>query len=156
MSGLMITLLVLAALIILGLSLYAGKLLAQVREQAEKKQLKLAQRNADIDKHNHYLVDSIQLISKAVIEQQCELSEAAIRISRLLEKVYIEQDADYPSLFPAIHQLDAFLADYPTHEGYKALAKKERMRFDIKRAEHELQSKEKIEAECRQLVNFSL
>jgi len=156
MSGLVVSLLVVAGVIILILGLYAGKLLAQVKLQSDQQQLKLAQRNAEIDKHNLYLIDSIQLISKAVIEQQCELSEAAIRICRLLEKVYAEQDCDYPAAFPSLHQLDSFLADYPTHQGYKALKKQDRMRFDIKRAEQELNLKSAIETECQQLVNFSL
>jgi len=156
MSLLVVTLIVVASLIVLGLSLYAGKLIAQVRLQQQQAQLKLKQQQADIEKHNSYLIDSIELIAKAVIEQQCELSEAAIRICRLLEKVYTEDDRAYPTRYPALHKLDCFLADYPTHQGYKALKRQERMRFDVKRAELELSLKQQIETECAQLVNFSV
>ena len=96
------------------------------------------------------------MIAKAITEQQCELSEGAIRICRLLEKVYLEQDAKYPKTYPALHQLDDFLAQYPTHEGYKALKRQERMRFDVKRAEQELALKTSIEAECELLKTFSV
>ena len=80
----------------------------------------------------------------------------AIRICRLLEKLYIEHDANFPATYPALHQLDAFLADYPTHEGYKALKRQERMKFDVQRAEQELALKSAIEKECESLKTFSL
>jgi len=154
MSPLVIGLVIVATLIILSLSLYAGKLLATVRAQQQQAQQQRMQQQADIDKHNAYLIDSIQLIAKAVSEQQCELSEAAIRICRLLEKIYLARDENFPQQYPALHKLDTFLADYPTHEGYKALKKQERMRFDVKRAEKELSLKADIEAECKKLTNF--
>lgn len=156
MNSLYILLLIAAGAIILGLGFYAGKLLAQLKEQQRQSQLKLAQHQADIKKHNDYLLDSIHLIAKAILEQQCELSEGAIRICRLLEKLYLSEDAHFPTQYPALHQLDEFLADYPTHDGYKALKKQERMRFDVKRAEQELALKSAIEAECVKLVDLAI
>lgn len=155
MSIVTIVLLIIAAAIILGLGFYAGKLVAQVKEQQQQAQLELAQRQADIERHNAYLVDSICLIAKAVTEEQCELSEGAIRICRLLEKVYVEHDTNYPEDYPALHKLDSFLADYPTHEGYKALKRQERMSFDVKRAQQEIALKEAIILECEQLKSFA-
>ncbi len=156
MSPVVITLVAVGSLIVLALALYAGKLIAQVKEQQNQAKLIAAQRQADLAKQNNYLIDSIQLIAKAVLEQQCELSEAAIRICRLLEKVYTVKDEHYPGTYPALHELDSFLADYPTHEGYKSLKKQERMRFDVERAKQELKLKEAIEQECQSLISFSI
>ncbi len=59
-------------------------------------------------------------------------------------------------MYPALHELDSFLADYPTHAGYKALKRQERMRFDVKRTQHEDRLKEQIEAECLLLTTFKV
>jgi hypothetical protein len=155
MTYLHISLLVAAILVIAGLAFYAGKLFAKLRKQKTNiEQTALAQQAA-IEQHNKKLVDSIRLIAKAVSEQQCELSEGAIRICRLLEKFYVAHDANFPTQYPALHELDGFLADYPTHKGYKALKRQERMRFDVKRIQHEERLKLNIEQECLTLKTFS-
>ncbi|MGB0898888.1 MAG: DUF2489 domain-containing protein [Psychrobium sp.] len=155
MTPLYIVLIVLAILIIGGLAYYAGSLFAKLRVQTAQQQEAIAAHNEKITKHNQKLVDSIRLIAKAVGEEQCELSEGAIRICRLLEKVYVTQDANYPMHYPALHELDSFLADYPTHAGYKALERKERMRFDVKRAQQEERLKSEINKECATLISFT-
>jgi len=155
MTPLYLSLLIAATLIIAALAFYAGKLFAKLRRQnLDLEQAALKQKTA-IEQHNKKLVDSIRLIAKAISEKQCELSEGAIRICRLLEKVYVAQDANFPSQYPGLHELDTFLADYPTHAGYKALKRQERMRFDVKRAQHEDRLRDTIEQESLALKNFT-
>jgi len=155
MNTVYLVLLSIALLIITGLAFYAGKLFAKVRLQNKKHAQALAAQQVLIKKNNDKLTESIVLIAKAVCEEQCELSEAAIRICRLLEKVYLAQDANFPKRFPALHELDSFLADYPTHAGYKALKRQERMRFDIKRSQEEERLKDTIINECISLKTFN-
>jgi len=147
MSMVYVILLSVAAIIIAGLAFYAGKLFAKLR---------LAAQQEKINKHNNKQIESIRLIAKAVSEEQCELSEGAIRICRLLEKIYVIGDANFPTQYPALHELDLFLADYPTHAGYKALKRQERMRFDVKRSQQEERLKDSITQECVLLKTFSI
>jgi len=155
MTPLYLSLLIVATLIIAALAFYAGKLFAKLRRQnVDLEQAALAQQSA-IKQHNKKLVDSIRLIAKAISEQQCELSEGAIRICRLLEKIYVAQDENFPIQYPALHELDTFLADYPTHAAYKALKRQERMRFDVKRAQYEDRLRETIEQESLTLKTFT-
>lgn len=156
MTTLHIVLIAIALLIIGGLAFYAGKLLAKLREQEAKQQQAMNEQQEKIVQHNQKQVDSIRLIAKAIGEQQCEPSEGAIRICRLLEKIYVSTDADFPAQYPALHELDRFLADYPTHQGYKELPRKERMRFDVKRAQEEERLKEAIDNECATLTSFDV
>lgn len=155
MTPLYISLITIATLIIGSLAFYAGKLFAKIREQEAKNAQAIQTHKDAINRHNKKQTESIRLIAKAVSEQQCELSEGAIRICRLLESVHVTQDAQFPAIYPALHELDAFLADYPTHAGYKALKRQERMRFDVKRTQHEDRLKEMINAECQLLVKFT-
>ena len=54
---------------------YAGSLLAKLKIQQQQLAVKQQQHTDSINKQNNYLINSINLIAKAVIEQQCELSE---------------------------------------------------------------------------------
>lgn len=156
MTTVHIILLVIAITIVGGLAFYAGKLLAKVREQETKQQQAIATQQSKIAEHNKKLINSIRLIAKAVGEKQCESSEGAIRICRLLEKVYVSVDANFITQYPALHELDTFLSDYPTHQAYKELPRKERMRFDVKRAQEEERLKEAIIQECTTLMSFDV
>jgi len=156
MSMVYVILLSVAAIIIAGLAFYAGKLFAKLRRQTLNNEKALAAQQEKINKHNNKQIESIRLIAKAVSEEQCELSEGAIRICRLLEKIYVIGDANFPTQYPALHELDLFLADYPTHAGYKALKRQERMRFDVKRSQQEERLKDSITQECVLLKTFSI
>ena len=156
MSMVYVILLSVAAIIIAGLAFYAGKLFAKLRRQTLNNEKALAAQQEKINKHNNKQIESIRLIAKAVSEEQCELSEGAIRICRLLEKIYVIEDANFPTQYPALHELDLFLADYPTHAGYKALKRQERMRFDVKRSQQEERLKDSITQECVLLKTFSI
>ncbi|MCP5011330.1 MAG: DUF2489 domain-containing protein, partial [Aestuariibacter sp.] len=63
-------------LIIAALGVYAGKLLFQLQAQTKKQQAARAQRMETI-------FESIHTISRAMQQQQCNVSEGAIRICRL-------------------------------------------------------------------------
>lgn len=149
-------LLITALAIIIGLALYAASLLRRVARQNKALTAEQLAQQQVIDRRNDKIAESIRLIAKAIVEQQCELSEGAIRISRLLETFNQPGDANYPALYPCLHQLDRRLAAYPTHLAYKALKRQDRMRFDVERAKWELELKESISQECSQLLSFNL
>jgi hypothetical protein len=123
-------LIALGALIIVALSVYAGRLLFLLNSQKERH---LLARQKRLDNIN----ESIQTIAFAMQQQQCDLSEGAIRICRMLEAVPVSPLPDYKNEFPALHQLFAKVKDYPTHEARQALSKKERRAQDKEREEFE-------------------
>ncbi|NRA83183.1 MAG: DUF2489 domain-containing protein [Gammaproteobacteria bacterium] len=151
-----ITLIIIAVVIVAGLAVYAGKLLAQLKKQRQAQATILREQQLKISQRNEQLGESIRLIAKALVEQQCELSEGAIRICRLLERYHREEDCHFPEQYPNIHDLDQRLAAYPTHQAYKELKRQDRMRFDVNRAKWESELKQPICDECAELVNFGL
>jgi Protein of unknown function (DUF2489) len=151
-----IFLLIAAVAIVIALSVYAARLLSKVATQQKAVAAEQQAQQRVIDQRNDKIADSIRLIAKAIVEQQCELSEGAIRISRLLETLHQLGDANYPSQYPSLHELDRRLAAYPTHQAYKALKRQDRMRFDVERAKWELELKASIKQECSQLLQFNL
>jgi uncharacterized protein HemX len=106
-------LLLLAAVIVAGLAFYAGTLLWKLQQQAKARQQQLAEKQ-------QYLRDSITLICKAMREQQCELSEGALRVWVLLDHLVPERKPDPEQTYPGLHQMYLVVKDMPTHKARKA------------------------------------
>nr|WP_136250684.1 DUF2489 domain-containing protein [Ningiella ruwaisensis] len=141
-------LLALAALIIVGLSVYAGKLLYMLKAQNKRHLVAREKRIVNI-------TQSIQTIAFAMQQQQCDLSEGAIRICRLLEAMPLDPQPDYERDFPALHNLFEKVKDYPTHEARNALPKSERRAQDKEREEFESELESSILVELEQLKRFN-
>ncbi|WP_341502486.1 DUF2489 domain-containing protein [Gallaecimonas sp. GXIMD4217] len=136
---------VLGLAIILGLAFYAGRLLMQLKAQKEA-------RTAAIAKRNGKLLDSIHIIAKAMLEEQCGYSEGAIRIRVLLD--HLQPAKDFSGDFPALFDLYERVKDLPTHEARKKYPKQEIRRQDREREGWEKELAEAIKAESEQLKDL--
>ncbi|MFT6269295.1 MAG: hypothetical protein ACJAVV_002120 [Alphaproteobacteria bacterium] len=134
----------LGAIIILGLGVYAFRLLALVKSQKDKKQAVRNKRVASMQ-------SSIQTIAFAIQQQQCDLSEGVIRICRLLEAMPVDPHPDYAKAFPSTHELFDKVKSYPTHEARTLLTKSERRKQDRERQELESLLESKILKETEAL-----
>lgn len=139
-------------LIVAGLAFYLGKLLSQLKQQQLQQQQALQLQQQKQAEHQQYLLDSIVLIGKATLEQQCEPSEAALRIWVLLENLQPElaQACRWPGLFAMYDCVKAM----PTHEARLQLDKKELRRQDHLRQQTEIQLKSAIETDIRGLLEL--
>ncbi|GAA3542837.1 DUF2489 domain-containing protein [Zobellella aerophila] len=135
--------------IIVGLAGYAGILLARLRQQQLHRERAIARRNARI-------LDSIRVIASAVREDQCNLSEGAIRLTNLLNTLQFRRPRDFTGEYPGLYGLYDKVKDMPTHEARKQYKRNEIMRMDLERAgfEHELEGQ--IKAEVAQLAALEL
>lgn len=117
-------------LIIFGLSIYLGYILRKLtlQKQLEKKATRfLAMKN---EERHQYRIESIRTIALAALQDQCELSEACLRIKKLLEY--------YPSFekdenFKIIQEMFVEIKDFATLSDRKELSKQERYNQDKKR-----------------------
>ena len=89
---------------------------------------------------------SIDAISRAVVSDQCDVSEGAMRLKPLMDAVDPAW-ADRSDLQPILHLAEA-LADQPIKDARKALPKQERMRFDLERMKLEAQHQDGVKAAC--------
>lgn len=135
------------ALIILALGVYAGKLMFLLQTQRQTQQ---RARQARIDS----MVQSIQTIAFAMQQQQCNYSEGAIRICRLLESLPLDPLPDFANSYPNIHKLFDKVKDLPTHEARQALSKKERRAQDAAREQHESELESVMHDEIERLKTF--
>ncbi|WP_233141552.1 DUF2489 domain-containing protein [Aggregatibacter actinomycetemcomitans] len=130
-----ILLLIAAVCIVSGMIGYAVYLLLALQKQ--KKALQLARQN-----RINRIKESLEIIAKAMLNGDCNLSEGVLRLKMLLEPVGMALKN-----YPAMWQLYEMVEGMPTHNARKELKKNERMRLDLRResAEAELESKIKLE-----------
>lgn len=133
-------LLLVAVCIIVGMIGYATYLLLALQKQ--KKALQQARRN-----RIHRIKESIEIIAKAMLNGDCNLSEGVLRLKMLLEPVGMSIKNHVTML-----QLYEVVETMPTHEARNALKKNERMRLDLQRESAEAALEKNIKLELHQLL----
>ena len=133
-------LLIAAVIIIAGMVGYATYLLLALQKQ--KKALQQARRN-----RINRIKESIEIIAKAMLNDDCNLSEGVLRLKMLLEPVGMSIKNHVTML-----QLYEVVETMPTHEARNALKKNERMRLDLQRESAEAALEKNIKLELHQLL----
>ena len=133
-------LLLVAVCIIVGMIGYATYLLLALQKQ--KKALQQARRN-----RINRIKESIEIIAKAMLNGDCNLSEGVLRLKMLLEPVGMSIKNHVTML-----QLYEVVETMPTHEARNALKKNERMRLDLQRESAEAELEKNIKLELHQLL----
>jgi hypothetical protein len=134
-----------AALIVAGLAFYAGTLLWQLQQQSQAAARQLADKQ-------QYLRDSIILICKAMRDEQCELSEGALRVWVLLDHLVPDHKPDPVTSYPGLHQMYQVVKDMPTHKARQAQAREVTARQDTVRLNAEQELKDFILADVEALL----
>lgn len=145
-------LVVLAALIVAALAFYAGMLLWQLQQQTKQQQQQLLMAQQQKAEKQRYLTESIILICRAMLEQQCELSEGALRVWVLLDHLVPERQPDPVSSYPGLHQMYQVVKDMPTHEARKQQSKQQIFNQDKIRLAAEQELKDFILADAKALL----
>ena len=133
-------LLIAAVIIIAGMVGYATYLLLALQKQ--KKALQQARRN-----RINRIKESIEIIAKAMLNDDCNLSEGVLRLKMLLEPVGMSIKNHVTML-----QLYEVVETMPTHEARNALKKNESMRLDLQRESAEAALEKNIKLELHQLL----
>lgn len=133
-------LLTLAVLVILSMAGYAAFLFYKLHKQ--KNQLEQA-RNARF----HNVIDSIDVIARAMLAQQCDLSEGVLRLKPLLDVLGLKL-----ARFSAMWALYETVENMPILDERKTLKRNERMKLDLEREAKEAHLAQHIELELRQLL----
>lgn len=134
-------LIIIGALIIMAMLGYSLYLFNALRKQ--KLAFKQA-RQARITK----IKESIEIIAKAMLNGDCNLSEGVIRLKMLLDPLGKKRLNQYSAMW----QLYEVVQDMPTHEARKNLKKNERMRLDLTRESKEAELEDAIKSEVKQLL----
>lgn len=144
--------LLLGAAIIACLAFYAGKLLWLLKQQNKRQLQEQQAQQAKVLEKKRYLQESIVLISRAMQEQQCELSEGALRLWVLLDHWPQENKPDAIQLYPGLYQMYLVVRDMPTHQARKEQDKKLTRQQDKVRQQAEIDLRELIQTDLSKLL----
>lgn len=140
-------LIALALVIIVSLSAYAIFLWRKVHQQRVKQQ-------ALENKNNLKLLNSIVIISDAMQQEQCDLSEGCWRLSALLDNLRLPEH-NFRANFPNIFALYEGINHMPILAARKELTKKERLKLDLERLEIEDKYTDAVKNEIPKLYTFA-
>ena len=133
--------------IIIGLGVYAGRLLFLLKQQNLRQKLMRESRINTI-------TESILTITKAMEQQQCELSEGAIRVVNLLDALPIQSPPDYRQKFPHIHTLFVEISGFAVLDARKKLSSKEKWQQDKEREQIESVHESNVLTELPEIRQF--
>lgn len=143
--------LIIGILIVVGLAFYAGSLLARLKKQRDIRDKAIAKRNEN-------LYQSIETISLAMQQEQCPLSEGALRVTVLLDHLAIperkENEQTFELEYPAIHEMYERIKHMPTHEARKQYPRKEIRAMDAEREGFEVELEEGIQNDVSRLLTW--
>lgn len=125
----------LALLIILMLAVIAGRLWYQVYQQQKRRAAEQTQQQDASRRQRDQINKSIQILAQALQGEELTLTEASIRISGLLDSLEIGDDIR--AEFSAFYQLRSLTAHIPILGVWKELTRKEQVKFDLERIQHE-------------------
>jgi hypothetical protein len=136
-----------AVLIVLALAVYASLLWGKVFQKQRRQQ-------TEIDAHNANLFESIRLISLAMQQEQCALSEGCIRLTVLLDHLILPDNPDLPRLYAAIHDMHERIKHMPTHDARKSYPRQTIEDMDEEREGYEAEMANDIQADVNRLLDW--
>lgn len=136
-------LIILAVLILLSMAGYALHLFLKLRKQKQFFQQAQNARMLNI-------LESVEIIAKAMQTKQCDLSEGVLRLKPLLDVL-----GHKLSLYPAMWELYQVVESMPILDARKNLKRNERMKLDLERESKEIELEEQIQAELPELLKES-
>lgn len=138
--------------IVLILAGYAWHLISQLR-QLKKEQLE-AETAAElkIKEFQQELIHDVHFIARAVLAEQCEITEGVLRIQFLITK--LDPSAWQNDQMSVVRQHYAATANMPILDAYKALSKQEQFKLDNERYRLEFENKEGIYKDFQWLINY--
>lgn len=154
MTSTTIILLVLAATIILVLGSYAAFLMFKLRHLRQQQALLLEQQLQKQIVRDLKVINSIVLISKAVDEAQCEISEGCWRLSVLMDSLP-KYSESFNVKFPAIFMLYSKIKHMPILDARKQLSKKDKLSLDLERMGHEQALEPEVIKSVRELIPYA-
>ncbi len=141
-----------AVLIILALAGYAWHLTRRVNEVQQQQQQEQAQAELKLRQRQLELLQDIRFIARAVLEEQCDITEGVLRIQYLMSA--LDPDAWQLDELVTLRQHHAATAGMPILDAYKALPKKDQFRLDQERWALEERHKEAVQRELRWLISY--
>ena len=152
MSSLLIVLILIAVLIIAALGAYAWHLTRQVKEQETRRLAEEAEAEQQLRQHQLSLIQDVHFVCKAVITDQCEITEGVLRLEYLIRG--LDPDTWGAQELNTLRHFYSLVREMPILDAYRQLPKKEQFRLDNERWNLEATHKDAIFHELNWLLEY--
>lgn len=142
-----------ALLIIVKLAFVAFHLWKKVWQQQADQELATENAVKKRQESQAYIIESIQVICKTLINEEMNLSEGAIRLKVLADNLNFSDEER--SKFKAIESLYELVSALDTHEARKELPKKDRMRQDLQREKAETKYQQQFMSDVNVMLELA-
>lgn len=145
-------------LVVIGLALIAGLIMLirwQLKVQRlarEAEQQLLAEASAKAQEQRDYLVESVHVISMAIVDEQCELAEGCIRLKKLLD--HLAPQLHRHEDFSVINEMFNATSHMPILEEWKKLKLKQRFKLTQEREALEIKHRDAILQAAKRLATY--
>jgi hypothetical protein len=140
-----VTIFSILAVIVFVLATYLGFLLNKIRIQKSINQANQQQLEKLKQDRENSVKESLEIIAKAVIQKQCEISEGCIRIKKLMDSIDMYQGFDGHEVFDKMYDE---IKDFAILEERKKLTKQEKFTQDNQRFAIEKRYETQISHAC--------
>lgn len=148
------TIVIAACSVVLALSIYAIYLASQLRTQKQQQAAVVETLNRERIERDKDARQSIQIIARALVQKDLTVTEAAMRIGFLSQKVIAsEQETE---LFSVFVQLAEATAHIPILDDWSMLERSEKRRLTIERESIEKNYAEFMLSSAKRLVDIRL
>ncbi|WP_421868822.1 DUF2489 domain-containing protein [Motiliproteus sp.] len=145
-------------LVFIGLCLVVGLLMLirwqlKTQRKAQQAHEKLLQdAKAKAQEQRDYLIESVKVISLAIVDEQCELAEGCIRLKKLLD--HLAPQLHRHEDFSVINEMFNATSHMPILDEWKKLKLKQRFELTQEREALEQQHRDAILAAARKLADY--
>lgn len=138
--------------IIVGLGVYALVLVSRVKDLKAQQLEELATAEMQIRKHQQELINDIKFIARAVVSDQCDITEGVLRTHHMIKG--LDSDVwDMGELNRIREHYDA-TCEMPIMDAYRQLTKQQQFQLDIDRAILEEKNKVGVHREFNWLTQY--
>lgn len=148
----LIVLLVLAIIIVVALSGYAISLQARLTRVKKEQQQALQLAEQNLRSHQEKLINDIRFVVRAMLANQCEITEGVLRLNFLIHSLDPEvwEHISLPTL--RLHHQQT--GDMPILNTYQALSKQQQFELDNARYQYENSNKDALMPELEWLLSY--
>lgn len=150
----LVLMVVLSVVILLGLGGYALYLVLQVSKQQRDQAAKLAELEVFVQDQKDKRIQSIRILAQGVLDDQLTHTEAAVRITALLD--VLGQGSVAREQHAALYKLTDETLHIPRLADWQALSKADQKRLEKDRLTSEAKYKDFVLASAASLVKFSI
>lgn len=137
-------------IVIVGLSFLAGRLWRQISDHKRIQTKQIQEKMAKEVERKEFVEESLRIITKSMLEGQCDLSEGCIRVRMLIERTdnIDAKNEEFKVFFDMYEEIKHF----KTHEARKELSKQELFNEDKERLKIEERYRDLLLEASRRLL----